>query len=90
MNKTELVEELSSQTGFSKIDAKAMLEALIGTIEKSLKKGNSVVITGFGSFAVVQRKAKTGMNPITKKPMKIPAKKVAKFKPGKELKEALN
>ena len=90
MNKTELVEELSTQTGLSRVDAKATLEALIKTIEKTLKKGNSVVLTGFGSFSVVHRKAKTGMNPISKKPMKIPAKKVAKFKPGKELKEALN
>lgn len=90
MNKAELVEELASQTGFSKTDSKSALEAFINIIEKTLQKGDSVVLTGFGSFSVVQRKAKTGVNPITKKPMKIAAKKVAKFKPGKELKESLN
>ncbi len=90
MNKTELVEEIAHQTGFSKVDSKAFLEALLSTIQKSLKKGQSVVITGFGSFSQVLRKAKTGVNPLTKKPVKIPAKKVAKFKAGKELKEALN
>lgn len=90
MNKSELVEELSSQTGFSKTDSKAMLEAFISVVEKTLKKGNSVVMTGFGAFSVARRKAKTGMNPITKVPMKIAAKNVAKFKPGKELKEAIN
>lgn len=90
MNKTELVEELSSQTRLSKVDSKLVLESLIKIVEKSLKKGDSVVLTGFGTFSVVQRKAKTGINPITKKPMKIPAKKVAKFKAGKELKDSLN
>jgi len=90
MNKTELIEELSSQTGFSKTDSKHLLEAFLGTVQKALKKGNSVVLTGFGTFTAVQRKAKTGVNPITKAPMKIPAKKVARFKAGKELKDALN
>lgn len=90
MNKTELVEELSSRTGLSKVDAKATFDAVLDIITKSLAKGNPVVITGFGSFASIQRKEKTGINPITKAPMTIAAKNVAKFKPGKELKEALN
>ncbi len=90
MNKTELIEELSSQTGLSKVDSKSFLDAFINTVEKTLKKDISVVLTGFGTFSTAMRKAKTGVNPITKKPMKIAAKKVAKFKPGKELKESLN
>lgn len=90
MNKTELIEELSSQTRLSKVDSKLVLESLIKIFEKSLRQGASVVLTGFGTFSVAKRKAKTGVNPITKKPMQIPAKNVAKFKAGKELKEALN
>jgi DNA-binding protein HU-beta len=54
-----------------------------------LKKGHSVVLTGFGSFVVVQRKARVGINPATGKKMNIPAKKVPRFKPGKDLKEAV-
>jgi len=90
MNKTELVEELASQTGFSKVDSKNMVDTFISIVEKSLRKDNPVVLTGFGTFSTAKRKAKTGINPITKAPMKIAAKTVAKFKPGKELKEALN
>ncbi len=90
MNKADLIEELSSSTGLSKTDCKATLESFLDIILRTLKKGNSVVLTGFGTFSTADRKPKTGVNPITKKPMKIPAKTVVKFKPGKELKEAVN
>ncbi len=89
MNKAELVDKIASDAGLSKASAKLALESFIQNVQKSLKKGHSVVLTGFGSFVVVQRKARVGINPATQKKMNIPAKKVPRFKPGKDLKEAV-
>lgn len=90
MNKAELVEELAAGTGLSKVDAKAALDCMLDAVKRTLKKGGSVVLTGFGTLSVVLRKGRTGMNPSTKKPMKIPAKKAVRFKAGRELKEIIN
>ena len=86
MNKAELIDAMSTITKLSKVDCKRALEALIDAVMKTLKKGKSVVLTNFGTFHVVQRKTRTGVNPSTGQKMKIPARKVAKFKVGKKLK----
>jgi DNA-binding protein HU-beta len=90
MNKSELIEHIATQTELSKADAQRALEAIIGGIKTTLKKGGTVSLLGFGSFSVTKRKARTGLNPKTKAPIKIKAAKVPKFKPGKGLKDHLN
>ncbi|MBN8503302.1 MAG: HU family DNA-binding protein [Burkholderiales bacterium] len=90
MNKTELIEHIAKQTDLSKADAGRALEAIISGVKTTLKKGGTVSLLGFGSFSVTKRKARTGLNPKTKEPIKIKAAKVPKFKPGKALKDHLN
>ncbi len=90
MNKSELIEVIAHQADISKAAATRSLEAVIGAVKTSLKKGDSVTITGFGTFAVTKRKARTGRNPRTGTAIKIKASKVPKFRPGKGLKDALN
>jgi DNA-binding protein HU-beta len=87
MNKAELVERMASITKENKATCKRCVEAFMDIVGDSLKKNKSVVMTGFGTFSVIKRKARTGVNPATGKKMQIPAKKVPKFKPGKELKD---
>ena len=89
MNKAKLIEQMSKTTKLPKADCKKALEAFVKTVAQTLKGGKSVVLTGFGTFAVMKRKARKGINPATGKPMQIAAKKVAKFKPGKALKETV-
>jgi len=89
MNKAMLIEALASATDLSKSDSKNVLEALINIITNTLKKGDEVAITGFGTFAVTERKARKGVNPATRKPMNIPKSKHPKFKAGKALKDAV-
>lgn len=86
MNKAELVEAMAKLTKLSKTDCKDCIEAFVKTVGGALKQGKSVVLTGFGTFSVMKRKSRIGMNPVTKKKMTIPAKKVPKFKAGKALK----
>ena len=69
----------------SKVDAKKALDATLEAITGAVKKSEKVVLVGFGTFDVTERKARKGINPATKKAIKIPAKKVVKFKAGKEL-----
>lgn len=90
MNKAELIEYVAKATKSSKEAAKTSVEAFVKGISDSLKKGNSVVLTGFGTFDVSQRKARVGVNPATGKKMQIAAKKVVKFRPGKALKDLVN
>jgi len=89
MNKAELIEAISTDAGLSKADAKKALDAFIGATTKSLKKGDRVALVGFGSWSVSKRSARTGRNPQTGKEIKIPAKKVVKFKAGAELAEVI-
>jgi DNA-binding protein HU-beta len=89
MNKTELIEHIAKQTELSKADAGRALEAIIGGIKTTLKKGGTVSLLGFGSYSVTKRPARTGRNPKTGEPMKIKAAKVVKFKPGKALKDGV-
>jgi len=85
MNKAELIDAIAKEAKLSKVDSGRALDATITAISKSLKKGEGVILVGFGSFSIAKRAARTGRNPQTGKPIKIAAKKVAKFKPGAAL-----
>jgi len=89
MNKTELVEKIAAGAGLSKVDAKKALEATVAAIKDALVEGDKVALVGFGTFSVNERPAREGINPATKQKITIAAKKVAKFKPGAELADAL-
>lgn len=80
MNKTELVNAIAEKAGLTKVDAKKALDATIAAITESVKKGDKVALVGFGTFAVATRAARNGINPATKKAIKIPEKQVLKFK----------
>jgi DNA-binding protein HU-beta len=86
MNKAMLVERMAKVSKESKATTKRCLEAFMDVIGEVLKKNGQITLTGFGTFSVMKRKARMGVNPATGKKMPIPAKKVPKFKPGKELK----
>jgi len=90
MNKSELIDAIADWANLDKKDSKAALKAMIEVISVELKKGDKVQITGFGTFGVKQRKARTGVNPRDNTPIKIPAKKVPFFKPGSELKDMID
>jgi len=85
MNKAELIAKMSKDANISKVAANDALDSLLDGIAKSLKKGNKVTLVGFGTFSVTKRKARVGRNPQTGAEIKIKAKRVAKFKPGKQL-----
>lgn len=87
MTKAELVEAVAKQTKLTKKSAEATVNAMIKAVAGSLKKGSPVTLVGFGTFKVMNRKARTGRNPQTGKPIKIAASRVPKFSPGKNLKE---
>jgi DNA-binding protein HU-beta len=90
VNKTELIEHIAKHADISKAAATRALESTIGAVKTTLKKGGSVSLVGFGTFAVGKRAARTGRNPRTGDAIKIKAAKVPKFRPGKALKDALN
>jgi DNA-binding protein HU-beta len=89
MNKSELIEHIAKQADLSKAAATRALDAVVGGVRTTLKKGGTVTIVGFGTFAVGKRAARTGRNPRTGTAIKIKAAKVPKFKPGKGLKDAI-
>jgi DNA-binding protein HU-beta len=84
MNKAQLIDAIAAIAGLTKADSKKALDALIKATTQALKKGDRVALVGFGSFSVAKRSARTGRNPQTGKEIKIPAKKVVKFKAGRE------
>ena len=84
MNKGELIEKISNDAGISKTQAGAALDSFITATMGTLKKGDKVTLVGFGTYSVTKRAARMGRNPQTGKEIKIPAKKVVKFKAGKE------
>ena len=90
MNKTELVEKIAAGAGLSKVDSKKALDATVAAIKDALIAGDKVALVGFGTFAISERPAREGVNPATKEKIQIAAKKVAKFKAGAELADALN
>lgn len=85
MNKADLINAIAAEAGLSKVDAKKALEAVVANISKALAAGDKVGLVGFGTFSVAARGARQGINPATKKPITIAAKKVAKFKAGADL-----
>ncbi len=90
MNKTELVEKIAAGAGIAKVDAKKALDAAVAAVKDALIAGDKVALVGFGTFSVNERPAREGINPATKEKITIGAKKVAKFKAGAELADALN
>ena len=89
MNKTELVASVAEKAGISKKDADKAVAAVIDSITAALKKDDKVALIGFGTFEIRKRAARNGINPLTKKPIKIAASKNPVFKAGKALKEAV-
>ena len=90
MNKTELIEKIAAASGLSKADSKSALDATVQAIKEALIAGDKIALVGFGSFSGSERPAREGINPATEEKIQIAAKKVAKFKAGAELADALN
>ena len=89
-NKAELIESVASATGLTKKDATAAVDAVFGSIQDSLSKGDKVQLIGFGNFEVRERAARKGRNPQTGAEIEIAAAKAPAFKAGKDFKEAVN
>ncbi|HBS47747.1 TPA: HU family DNA-binding protein [Candidatus Dependentiae bacterium] len=87
MNKNELINALSEETAFSKKDITKILSSFTRIIERSLRKGDKVALTGFGTYWLSRRPARIGINPATKERITLPAVNVPRFKPGKRLRE---
>lgn len=85
MNKTELVNAIAGKTNMTKVDAKNALDAALDAIAEALVANDKVALLGFGTFAVVKKDARQGINPRTKEKITIPARKAIKFKAGAEL-----
>lgn len=90
MNKSELISSISSASGLTKTASAKALDAFISTVYSSLKSGKEIRLVGFGTFSTSKRSATTAINPRTRQQIKVPARKVAKFKAGKSLQEAVN
>ena len=90
MSKGELVDFIAAEAGVSKAEAGRVLDATLAGITKGLKKDGKVALVGFGTFSAKKRAAREGINPLTKEPMKIPAKNVVSFKAGAKLKDSVN
>lgn len=87
MNKADLIDVLSSEAELTKVKANEVIDVLVGAISKSLKKNESVTLVGFGTFSLSKRNARKGRNPQTGAAIKIKARTVAKFRPGKDLRD---
>ncbi|GGA35346.1 transcriptional regulator [Kroppenstedtia guangzhouensis] len=90
MNKTELIEAVAKETGKSKTEAGQIVDVVLGQIAGALQRGEKVSLFGFGNFVVRERAARIGRNPKTGEVIQIDACRVPAFKPGKQLKEAVN
>ena len=89
MNKAELIEQISKDSGVSKTQANDAIDSFTSTVVATLKKGDTVTLVGFGTFSVSQRAARNGRNPQTGATIKIKASKVPKFKAGKDFKDKI-
>lgn len=89
MNKGELVETMAKAAGISKAAAEKALTGMLDAVSKTLSKGGKVTLVGFGTFSVSKRSARQGRNPQTGATIQIPARKVARFKPGSKLADAV-
>ncbi len=85
MNKTDLVNEIAAKAKLNKVDAKAALDAVLESIAQALSNDDKVQLIGFGTFSVMEKEARTGINPRTKEKIEIPARKLVKFKPAADL-----
>ena len=90
MNKTELIDKIAAGAYISNADAKKALDATTNALKEALVAGDKIQLVGFGTFSVSERPAREGINPATKEKIQIAAKKVAKFKAGAELADAIN
>ena|SRR5258708_39230134 len=90
MTKADLVERVAREADMTKKDAEQLVEIIFDSITETLNKGEKIELRGFGSFRVRERNSRKGRNPKTGDSVSIPAKRVAYFKPGKELKELIN
>lgn len=89
MTKQDLINEIADQLGTPKTQVRGTIDAFCDSVAKALSKGEDVTLTGFGTFRVYHRKARTGRNPRTGATLQIPAANVPKFRPGKALKDAV-
>jgi DNA-binding protein HU-beta len=89
MNKAELVDAIAKEAKISKAQAQEAVDSFTKNVQNVLKKDDRLTLVGFGTFSTSKREARTGRNPQTGKPIKIPAKKIARFTPGKSLKDSI-
>lgn len=89
ISKADLVNELAEKTGMGQKDVKTLLDGMLETVSSHLKQGDKVQLTGFGTFEVRERSARTGVNPATSQKIEIPASKYPAFKAGKTLKDEI-
>ncbi len=89
VSKADLVDKVSDETGMKKKDVKTVIDTMIDNVSKHLNSGDKVQLTGFGTFEVRERKARTGVKPGTTEKIEIPASKYPAFKPGKALKDKI-
>lgn len=90
MNRSQLIDNMAAKSGLTKTDSSKALSAFLDTVKEVLASGDQVSLVNFGTFLVRQRAARTGLNPLTKEKINIPAAKVPAFKAGKTLKDAVN
>ena len=90
MNKSELIEHIAQQAEISKLAAERTVDAMVGAVKSSLRKGQMVTLVGFGTFYAGKRAARNGRNPRTGAELRIAAARVPKFRAGKALKDAVN
>lgn len=89
MNKAELINAIAEKSGLTKADSKKALDAFLSSVTEALAGGDKVTLIGFGTFSVAERGERSGINPSTKQPIVIPARKAAKFKAGADLTDAV-
>ena len=90
MNKSELIDTVAQAAEISKSAAERAVDAMIGAVKTTLRKGEEVTLIGFGTFLAAERAARQGRNPRTGEPVQIPAARVPRFRAGKALKDAIN
>lgn len=90
MNKLELIDAIAAKSGLTKADSARALDAFMSAVSETLKKGDKITLTGFGTFSVSKRAARDGRNPRTGEVVKIPARNSVSFKAGSKLKESVN
>lgn len=89
MNKNEIINEVARKTGLSRREAEVGIQTMLDMIAKEVAKGGKVTLTGFGTFDVGKRKARSGVNPRTGKPINIPASKMPRFKPSRIMRDKI-